>query len=348
MHVRTERESGRRLADTARTLLSQEPYLAYANFQAMARRDGAVTKLHLERWKEAADGLGVLVARDEEDTPLAMLRMAHRAFESEHFGLRIAQMEAPAGVADEGVRLPALRALYDAACVQLREAGYEHLTALASAQDRIACWTLQESGAFHVGTRISWMQPLTGQPSDHDLPAPLRIELYEKADIAKLSPAYWQRLLTWTRDGFDRGPFVFDLNVPRDRSTGLYGVWTEKALSGEWADVLLVVRDGDEVVSFHSMLLLPDMSEAAGVGIVGRGIGATLPGYRGLFTALQKECAAVRPLGAGFLENETQTATIQSIQVFGKLGHQCLRSTASFHMRLSGGRESGAGGRQSA
>jgi hypothetical protein len=82
------------------------------------------------------------------------------------------------------------------------------------------------------------------------------------------------------------------------------------------------------------MLLLPDMSEAAGVGIIGRGIGATLPGYRGLFTALQKECAAVRPLGASFLENETQTATIQSIQVFGQLGHQCLRSTASFHMRL--------------
>ena len=49
----------------------------------------------------------------------------------------------------------------------------------------------------------------------------------------------------------------------------------------------------------------------------GRGIGATLPGYRGLFTALQKECAAVRPLGASYLENETQSSTIQSIQVGG-------------------------------
>jgi hypothetical protein len=276
-----------------------------------------------------------------------MLRLADREFESRHFGLRIAQIEAPAGIADESLRLAALRGLYGAARGRLREAGYEHLTALASTQDRIACWALQETGAFHVGTRISWMQALSGQRIPHDLPAPLRIELYEKADIPKLARAHWQRLLDWTNEGFDRGPFVFDLNVPRERSTGVYRVWTEKALTGEWADVLLVVRDGDEVVSFHSMLLLPDMSEAAGVGIVGRGIGATLPGYRGLFTALQKECAAVRPLGAGFLENETQTATIQSIQVFGKLGHQCLRSTASFHMRLggSGGRGSAAGDR---
>jgi hypothetical protein len=303
----------------------------------MARREGAVTTLHLERWKEAAGDLGVLVARGEDDAPLAMLRLAHREFESQHFGRSIVQIEAPAGVADEMVRLPALRALYGAACSKLRETGHEHLTALASTQDRVACWTLQEAGAFHVGTRISWMQPLTGQRIPHDLPAPLRIEVFEKADIPNLPRAHWQRLLDWTTQGFDRGPFVFDLNVPRERSMGLYRVWTEKALSGEWADVLLVVRDGDEVVSFHSMLLLPDMSEAAGVGIVGRGIGATLPGYRGLFTALQKECAAVRPLGAGFLENETQTATIQSIQVFGKLGHQCLRSTASFHMRLDGG-----------
>jgi hypothetical protein len=82
------------------------------------------------------------------------------------------------------------------------------------------------------------------------------------------------------------------------------------------------------------MMLLKDLSEAAGVRIVGRGIGASLPGYRGLFTALQRECAVTRPLGASFLENETQSSTIQSINVFGKLGHRCLRSTASFHLRL--------------
>jgi hypothetical protein len=82
------------------------------------------------------------------------------------------------------------------------------------------------------------------------------------------------------------------------------------------------------------MLLLPDLSEAAGVGILGRGIGGTLPGYRGLFTALQKECAATRPLGAAFLENEAQASTVQSIHVFGKLGHHCFRSVDTFHMAL--------------
>jgi hypothetical protein len=43
-----------------------------------------------------------------------------------------------------------------------------------------------------------------------------------------------------------------------------------------------------------------------------------------------------RPLAAHFLENETQASTVQTINVFGKLGHHCLRSTAAFHMRLDG------------
>lgn len=203
-----------------------------------------------------------------------------------------------------------------------------------STHDRVTAWVVQESGARYVGTKISWMQALTGERQAHPLPAPLRIEVIEAAAIPAIDPASWRRLYEWTGEAFDRGPFVYDLQVPHARALGVYQVWTHKAMTGEWADVLLVVRDGEEIVAFHTMLVMDDLSEAAGVRIVGRGIGGTLPGYRGLFTALQRECAAVRPLGAAFLENETQTSTIQSINVFGKLGHHCLRSTASFHLRL--------------
>jgi len=177
------------------------------------------------------------------------------------------------------------------------------------------------------------MPPLTGRPLRHELPSPLRIEAYDKAAIPTLDPASW-RLCEWTATAFDRGPYVFDLSVPHDRAMGIYQVWTEKALRGEWADALLVVRDGAEVVAFHTMMWLHDLSEAAGAGVLGRGIGGTLPGYRGLFTTLQLETAAVRPLGASFLENESQASTIQSINVFGKLGHRCVQSTASLRMRL--------------
>ena len=38
----------------------------------------------------------------------------------------------------------------------------------------------------------------------------------------------------------------------------------------------------DDLVAFHSMLLLNDLWRAAGVGVLGRGIGATLPCCRGL------------------------------------------------------------------
>ena len=334
MRVAVAREEGERLGAALDVLVSAEPYLAYANFAPIAGRPGGLRGLHVRHWQAAAGGLGVLVARDTDGRPLAMVRLEHRDFESRHFGMPVAGIDTPLAVAEDDARTGALRALYPAAVELLRARGYQHLTTGASTQDRITCWVLQELGAFQVGTKISWMQALTGQRQPHDLTPPLRIELYDKPDIPRLPRCSWQRLLAWTAQGFDRGPFVFDLNVPPARAAALYQVWTEKAMCGEWADVLLVVRDGDEVVAFHSMMRIAGLSEAAGTLIVGRGIGATLPGYRGLFTALQKECAAVRPLGASYLENETQSSTIQSIQVFGKLGHQCLRSVASFHRSL--------------
>ena len=328
------RESGSRLDQALTALLPAEPYLAYENFPAIAHRDGAVLGLHRRRWQAAGEGLGVLVARDERDCPAAALALAHRAFESEHFGLSMAKIDPPLAVAEDAGRLPALTALYGRAYAELREQGYRHLSAVASTRDRVTCWVLQAGGAFQVGTKISWMQPLTGVRQSHELAPRLRIETYDRATIGSIARASWQRLHDWSGRAFERGPYVFDLAVPRERAMAVYQVWTAKAMTGEWADMLLVVRDGDEIVAFHSMLRLDDLSDAAGVPIVGRGIGGTLPGYRGLFTALQKECAAVRPLGAAFLENETQAATAQTINVFGRLGHHCLGSTASFHMSV--------------
>jgi hypothetical protein len=334
MRVEVAIEEGRRLEEALEALLPVEPYLAYGNFAPVARREGAVLTLHLARWRAAARALGALVAHDPSGRPLAALRLEHREFESGHFGMRMAKIEPTAAVPDEERRLPALRALYSAAYGALQERGYEHLSAMASTQDRAACRAIQEVGAFHVGTKISWMQPLTGRREGPDLAGRLRFEVHERPTAETLDPAAWHRLHAWCAEAFDRGPYVFDFEVPHDRAAAVYRVWTEKAMTGEWADALVVVRDGDEIVAFHSMLVLDDLSRAAGVGIVGRGIGATLPGYRGLFTALQRECAAIRPLGAGFLENETQASTVQTINVFGKLGHRCLHSAATFHMAL--------------
>lgn len=334
MALSVAREQAGHLEEALAALLAVEPYLAYANFEPIARREGALHNLYRRHWQAAAAGLGALVARDSGGRPVACICLEHRDFESCHFGIKVAKIEAPLALADESSRLTALRQLYGEACRLLRSAGYQHLTATASAHDRIASWVLQEIGAFHVGTRISWMQTLHGRPQRHDLASHLHIEVYEHPTASTFDPATWRRLHEWTAEGFDRGPFVFDLHVPRRQAIGIYQTWTEKALTGEWADVLLVVRDGSEIVAFNSMMWLEDLSEAAGVGVLGRGIGASLPGYRGLFTALQKECASARPLGAGFLENEAQSSTVQSIQVFGKLGHRCLRASSSFHMPL--------------
>ncbi len=62
MRVDVAREHGGRLDGAIQKLLSAEPYLAYANFPPIARREGALLALHVRHWLAAADLAGVLVA----------------------------------------------------------------------------------------------------------------------------------------------------------------------------------------------------------------------------------------------------------------------------------------------
>lgn len=326
--------AGDALADAVTSMLPREPFLAYGNFPPISDRDGALFDLHRNHWCVSGDDIEVLAARDQAGQIAALLRMTPRPFESQHFGMPMAAIEAPLAVASDDDRLPALAALYEQAAIRAKARGYAHLATAVSTSDRAGAWAVQSNGAFHVGTRISWLQPLTGAACDSRLEPGLRVEEFTRDRLRHLPRASWQRLREWTAQAFDRGPYVLDLSVPLDLARRVYQVWTEKALSGEWADWVLVIWDGDEVVAFHTMLLLPELSRAANVPIVGRGIGGTMPGYRGLFTAMQLECSRRQPLGASYLENEAQASTIASIQVFGKLGHRCIRSSASFHQRL--------------
>ncbi|HYC56839.1 MAG TPA: hypothetical protein VEL28_18045 [Candidatus Binatia bacterium] len=331
--LRVDWEDGEPRAQALDVLLTREPNLVYRNFAPVEGEGGGAAALQRGLWTRK--GHRVLVVREAGGDPVAALKVQEREFESSHFGMPVHAIDVPLACADDATRLSALRIAYAEALDALRAQAAAHVMTQVSTQDRAGCRAVQEQGCFHVGTRISWMAPLTGVRQPHQLPAGLRIERYEHDAIATLPQSSWERLLEYCGHAFDRGPFIFDMDVDAGLAASLYQIWTRKALSGEWSHVLLVVRDGEEVVAFNAMLLLPELSQAAGVGVLGRGIGASLPQYRGLFTALQKESAAVRPLGAGYLENEAQSATVGSINVFGRLGHPCLRSTASFHRSLS-------------
>jgi hypothetical protein len=300
----------------------------------VAARPGAAVALHRERWL-AGDAVALLVARDG-DAPRAALRLADRPFESAHFDLPMAQVGLPVARPEPAERAAALGALYAAAFDRLRAAGYAHAAARVSTRDREGAWAAQDAGARWVDTQVSWMCPLSGVPHDEALPGALRLECHDRASVRALPEASWRRLADWGGEAFDRGPLVFDRTLPAERARGIYREWTARVLRGEWADAVIVALDGDEVVAFISMLELPEVSRAAGETVCGRGLGATLPDYRGLFTAIQREMIAQRPLGAAWMENETQSATIGSINVYAKLGFRYLRSTGTFHARLDG------------
>ncbi|HKJ25404.1 MAG TPA: hypothetical protein VKB65_11315 [Myxococcota bacterium] len=327
-------EAGPAAARALDALLPEEPHLEYANFRPVAARPGAAVALHRERWL-AGDAVALLVARDG-DAPVAALRLAERPFETAHFELPMASLSLPVAPPEPAARAAALGPLYAAALERLRGAGFRHVAARVSTRDREGAWAAQDAGARWVDTQVSWMCPLSGVPHDEALPGRLRIESHGRESVGALPEASWRRLADWGGEAFDRGPLVFDRTLPAERARAIYREWTARVMGGEWADAVVVALDGDEVVAFISMLELPEVSRAAGEKVCGRGLGATLPEYRGLFTAIQREMIARRPLGAAWMENETQSATIGSINVYAKLGFRYLRSTCTFHARLDG------------
>ncbi len=333
--MRIAAESGEPLGEALAALLPETPELPYANFAPVAARPGAAVSLHRAGFEAAVDDGGVMVARDDAGHPRAAVRFAPRPFESDHFGLRMARIEPPIGPASDPGHAAVLLALYQCAFDHLAETGYDHVAARTSTRDRAAPWVLQQLGAFHVDTQVSWMAKLgdaaAGEPPP--LSPDLRIETHDSESIARLDPSDWKALAEWGGHAFDRGPLVFDHDLPLERAHRVYQAWTEQVMTGAWADAVLIAREGRQVVAFISMRHMPDVSTAAGVPVFGRGLGATLPHQRGLFTAIQREMIATPPLGARYMENETQAATTGSIQVYAKLGFRYLRATSTFHWK---------------
>jgi len=334
MHVTATLEDAEALSSAAAELIACEPHVPYANFAPLTGRADSLLRIHRARLAGAS---AAIVARDAGGRPLAVAALDRRPFESNHFGIEMARIDQPLATDDVNARASALEMVYRAALELAGERGYRHLAARASTRDPAAGWVLQRLGATHVDTQVSWMATLDGERRGTP-PAPsLRVAALEREELAALPPTAWRRLGEWAREGFDRGPLIFDFDLPRETSQTLYAAWTDKVMSGEWADAALVAFDGDEVVAFISMLTIDDLSEEAGAVVCGRGLGATLPDYKGLFTALQHEMVAVRPLGAAFMENETQVATVASINVYAKLGFRYLRSTSTFHLNIDRG-----------
>jgi hypothetical protein len=331
-YVAADAQGAGALAEEVARLLAEEPELPYAGFLPLVGKPGAAVALQAGRMLQTRGAAGWLVARDASGA-CACLRLEDRAFDSAHFGLRMAAIERPAAVADPERRAQALDALYPAAFAWLREAGYAHVAARAFAGDPVTGWCLQAAGAFHVGTSVHWMCPLDGRPAQPD-PAPIVLEARDREGLRALEAPAWKRLVEWSGRAFHRGPFPFDPTLPRERSLLLYQAWMEKIASAEWADGAMLALDGGEVVAVIPMQLLADVSAASGARVYGRSLAATLPEYQGLCTALMRAMIARRPFGAEWMEGDTPVTTFGTINMFAKVGFRYLRAGSVFHRRL--------------
>lgn len=316
-------------------LLPLDGDLPYANFSPIAEREGALFEFHRRRWLAPQRLIAHLVACDEATgRTLGCARLDERPFESGHFGLGMALLDRPLAPADPALREAVLAGLVREASRLLRELGFAHLAVRLSAEDGAGAWALQEQGARHVGTQVSWTCALDGRSEPWSRPDGLRLEPLDAGELRRLPSHSWKRLADWSAHGFLRGPFLFDHTLPAYLSRQTYLIWMERVMAGEWADAAMVAFDDGEVVAVISMQLVQPVSEIAGLRIFGRSLAVTLPGYRGLCTGLMCDMIARRPFDADYMEGDTPVTTFGTINMFAKVGFRYLRATSSFHQRL--------------
>jgi hypothetical protein len=322
------------LEDALGELLLADGDLAYSNFQPATNRRGALLTFHRERWLAPERAIGFLLARDEEGRPVGAARIDARPFESEHFGLKMALLDRPLATAAPEMRQEALGAIFAAAHEHLRERDYGHIAVRLSSEDGAGAWAIQEQGARHVGTQVSWTCPLDGREEPWPESAGISIEAWDAHALRSVPAGRWKRLSDWSAHGFLRGPFLFDRTLPDHLSRQTYSIWMERVMTGEWADGAMVALDGDEVVAVIAMQLQGLSSKLFGCRIFGRSIAATLPGYSGLCTGLMCKMIATRPFDADYMEGDTPVTTFGTINMFAKVGFKYLRATSTFHRRL--------------
>lgn len=167
-------------------------------------------------------------------------------FNTQHFGLSMANLDLGEGAL--GLSRKALAGKVEAALVQAREQGIQHITSKVDTSQKEAANALLDNGFSIADTLVSHhftfgkavLPPMTHQVElddvrESDLPALKRI----------------------ARESFKIDRFHSDPSLPDDLCDSYYEKWLENSTRG-FADRVLVARHQGEAVGFTTKKLYPD------------------------------------------------------------------------------------------
>lgn len=169
-------------------------------------------------------------------------------------------------------------------------------------------------------------------------PPPPGVELTRhRGDIRdQVDPADWEALIRRTLR-WDYSHLRSDPRVPVEGAIRLYRAWVEKILTGEFADRVVLAKQGDRTIGYYSLHLDDGFAARTGVPLCTQSLSAVTSESRGVFGALLADACDHAALGARWAEFPTQTANLPILVNLNR--HRSLRlvrSSYTLHRWIGG------------
>ncbi|MCI0398184.1 MAG: GNAT family N-acetyltransferase [Chloroflexi bacterium] len=265
--------------DPVRAVLAAYPYHPWRTAFQVSPEEVARRELVLVN--QVSEGDGLATVNGTEDQPGGLATLAPRSWESQFYPFALGHV--PVIAVAESVKSPRQEygGLLDWALDQARhDLDVQHLFCRAPAEDIALVHALEGAGFYHVATMLefAWRRDET-----RDAPAvswPLRPATGDD----------WPAIETLARATMTEIPtrYTADPHLPLAGTQELYAAWAAESLRGNFADVVLVITEGEAVAGFICGRFDPRLGEVLGGPAGDMTIGGVEPGHRqrGAFLSL--------------------------------------------------------------
>jgi GNAT superfamily N-acetyltransferase len=274
-----------------------------------------------------------VVALDDAGEWTWAAALTNLGFDTELFGLPMGRIShlCHAAAWPEDQALEQGSRLLAALVEQARDMGLDFLSIRLPSRDMLSALACQDAGFRLMDTSVDWQVELDGIGAELPHPAGYAIR--------KAGPGDQDRLAALAADAFcnlDAYADRFAMDPRLRKGCGeLYRRWTQNSLSGQAADVVLVLESKTEPVGFITLTKPAASGPEAGMGWVV--LNAISPECRGMglyHLLLQKGMAWLLNRRATHMRVRTKISQLAVIRGFSRLGGRQVYSANTFHMWL--------------
>lgn len=287
-------------ADAILALAQAHPYAPLRCYERFGFALGA-SATRAAATEAIEEGTGLVAVRGAD--VVGFLGARPNAVESTHFGIgvdRVTDLLTDASADRRAVGRLLHRALGEAS----RDAGRHLLIASVDGDDLAGLGAAMRTGYTYCESSVAYVCDTELGPANLHQPHSLEFSVAEPKDLS-LPPGALDTVREQIRASQWYDHFHADPRLPDDACDALYELWFDRALAGDWADLVVLASRDDAIVAITVWKHWTHFEEEHGVRMLAHPLGVAVPNGYGMIRGMFPLLHALRPFGARFWDMST-------------------------------------------